>query len=87
MLDQHVTPAERFKSRNHFVPHLTLARCTATLEPQEIRRVQIVLQDQLSNCQRNLRVESVSLMRSILDGGGAIYSRIHSQDLGLVTKT
>ena len=78
-VDQHVTTVEQSKSPRHFVPHLTLARSSRNIEPQEIRQVQIVLQNELSNCQRKLCVGSVSLMRSILDPGGAVYTRIHSQ--------
>ncbi|MQF82849.1 RNA 2',3'-cyclic phosphodiesterase [SAR202 cluster bacterium AD-802-E10_MRT_200m] len=80
-IDQQVTTVHVSKHDRHFIPHLTLARLSRNVVPQELRHAQIMLQNELSNCPGKLRVDNVSLMQSTLLPDGAIYAQIYSHHL------
>jgi 2'-5' RNA ligase len=60
-----------------FTPHLTLARLRDGTPPQERRRAGEALRRLAGQEQAPLRVEGVSLMRSVLRPEGAVYTRLH----------
>lgn len=60
-----------------FTPHLTLARLRDGTPPQERRRAGEALRRLAGQEQAPLRVDGVSLMRSVLRPEGAVYSRLH----------
>ncbi len=59
-----------------FTPHLTIARIRESASPEERKRLSEVLAEVKCELTSPVRVESISLMRSDLTPGGAIYHRI-----------
>ncbi len=66
-----------------FVPHLTLARMRDQVNPDQRQSMgQLIANTSFKTTTNNIKVESISLMRSQLTREGAIYSQISSARLG-----
>ncbi len=59
-----------------FTPHLTIARIRESASPEDRKRLSEVLSEVKCELMSPVRVESISLMRSDLTPGGAIYHQI-----------
>jgi len=64
------------KEKRNFTPHLTLARIREKASPQNCREFGELVANKSINSKYEFGVDSISLMKSQLLPGGAVYSRL-----------
>ncbi len=82
-IDDILEPKGFPKEKRAFTPHLTLARIRETASSQNRQDFGEMIVKTNLNVQSHIRVSSISLMRSQLLPGGAVYSRLSEVTLSL----
>lgn len=75
-IDDALIPLGFFKEKRNFTPHLTLARIRENASPQSCREFGELVVKKSFTSKYEFDVDSISLMKSQLLPGGAVYSRL-----------